>query len=243
MKMNYLRLKNLEKPKLIIPNINYFDNNMNYYICSSGGCGSTLLSKYLKNFGNVYHIHDRYPPEKLRYVGRINTDDGVYEEWFNKVEIPEDKLKDYKVIFIYRNPIDVIFSRLVQSHGPNIPHLQHIKCINNGLIGLGDIITTKKDLYGLENFYDNYTIPKKRNYPIYCVKYEQFFNNIELFNKVLGIPDIKSLYPIKNERLKTLTHLKELNKIYYNLIMKMKKMSFITMVNQLNKEISDDGDA
>lgn len=243
MKMNYLRLKNLEKPKLFIPNINYFDNNMNYYICSSGGCGSTLLSKYLKNFGNVYHIHDRFPPEKLRYVGRINTDDGVYEEWFNKVEIPEDKLKDYKVIFIYRNPIDVIFSRLVQSHGSNIPHLQHIKCINNGLIGLGDIITTKKDLYGLENFYDNYTIPKKRNYPIYCVKYEQFFNNIELFNKVLGIPDIKSLYPIKNERLKTLTHLKELNKIYYNLIMKMKKMPFITMINSLNKEISDDGDA
>lgn len=243
MKMKYSIFKNLEKPKLIIPNINYFENNMNYYICSSGGCGSTLLSKYLKNFGNVYHIHDRYPPEKLCYVGGVNTDEGVYEEWFNKVEIPEDKLKCYKVIFIYRNPVDVIFSRFVQQHGPNIPHLQHIKCINNGLIGLGDIISTKKDLYGLENFYDNYTTQKKRNYPIYCVKYEQFFNNIELFNKVLGIPDVKSLYPIKSERLKKITHFRELNKIYYNLIVKMRKMSFITIINSLDKEINDDDDA
>jgi len=233
-------ITNLEKPKPIVSNLNYFNKNMNYYICSSGGCGSTILSQYLRNFGKVYHIHDRFPPDKLCYIGEENTDDGVYNEWFNTVEIPEDKLNSYKVIFIYRNPIDVIFSRFIKPCGPHVEHLKHIKCKNNGLIGLGDVLNTKMDLYGLEEFYDNYTIPKKRNYQICCVKYENFFNDISLFNKVLGIPDIKELYPIKNEKAKRYTYLRELNAIYYNLIMKMRKMPFLMIINPIN-EVSNDG--
>jgi len=229
------------KPKSA--NINSLINQkMNYYICSSGGCGSTILSKYLSNFGNVYHIHDRYPPDKLCYVGRDNTNEDVYNEWFNKVEIPEEKLHLYKVIFIYRNPIYVIFSRCVRPRGPLVEHLQHIKCINNGLIGLGDVLKTGKDLYGLEEFYDNYTIPKKRNYQIYCVKYENFFYNIELFNQILGIPNIKSLYPVKNETKKKYTYLKELGAIYYRLITKMNSMPFIKIVHPIKEEISNDDD-
>jgi hypothetical protein len=217
---------NLEKPKLN----NYFNKNMNYYICSSGGCGSTILSNYLSKFGNVYHIHDRYPPEKLCYIGKVNTDEDIYKEWFNKTEIPEDKLHLYKVIFIYRNPIQVIFSRCVKPNGPHVEHLQHIKCDNDGMIGLGDIINTGKDLYGLEEFFDNYTIPTNRNYKIYAIKYELFFSNITLFNKVLDIPDIKSLYPIKSERNKHLSYLNELNVIYHKLIMKMNSMPFIKVI-------------
>lgn len=226
MKMNF----SLEKPKPTIPVINTFNKNMTYYVCSSGGCGSTIIFNYLKNFGNVYHIHDRYPPEKLCYVGAENTNEPVYEEWFNKTEIPEEKLAFYKVIFIYRNPIDVIFSRFIQPQGPNTTHLQHIKCINNGLIGLGDIVNNGKDLYGLEEFYDNYTLPKKRNYHIYSIKYEDFFNNIELFNKVIGIPDIKSLYPNKVERRKRMTYVRELSMIYNRLILKMNLMTFIKII-------------
>ena len=211
-------------------NMKYFNKDLNFYICSSGGCGSTILTNYLSNFGKVYHIHDRFPPDKLCYIGRVNTDEDIYNEWFNSVEIPEDKLHLYKVIFIYRNPIDVIFSRFIQPSGPNIPHLKHIKCINNGLIGLGDIINNKMDLYGLEEFYDNYAVKKERNYKIYCVKYEMFFNNISLFNKALGIPDIKTLYPVKNERIKKYMYLKELTLIYKSLIIKMEKMPFISIV-------------
>ena len=223
-------------------NINAFNVKMNYYICSSGGCGSTILSQYLSIFGNVYHIHDRYPPDKLCYVGRENTNEEVYSEWFNKVEIPENKLHLYKVIFIYRNPIPVIFSRFIQPRGPNVTHMKNIKCINNGLIGLGDLLNTKKDLYGLEEFYDNYTIPKNRNYMTHCVKYEDFFDNISLFNRTLGIPDIKTLYPTKNERQKKYTYLKELSIIYYRLIMKMNSMPFIKIVNPIDDNISNDDD-
>jgi len=235
--MNFL---NLERPKPNVPNISYFNKNMNYYICSSGGCGSTILSKYLSNFGNVYHIHDRYPPDKLCYVGKENTNDDVYSEWFNTTEIKEDKLSKYKVIFIYRNPIDVIFSRFVQPSGPNTTHLQHIKCKFNGLIGLGDIIQTGLDLYGLQEFYDNYTIGKKRNYPIYCIKYENLFNNMSYFNNIMEIPDIKLLYPVKQERIKRYSYLKELNIIYNELINKMRNMPFIKIVNPI--ESNDDND-
>ena len=82
------------------PNLNtIFNKNMNYYICSFGGSGSTILFKYLSNFGNVYHIHDRYPPDKLKYVGNVNTDKEVYSEWFNNVEIDENMVNNYKVIY------------------------------------------------------------------------------------------------------------------------------------------------
>lgn len=229
--------------KHCITNISYDKKEkMNYYICSFGGCGSTILSKYLSNFGNVYHIHDRYPPEKLCYVGKENTDKDVYSEWFNNVEIPEDKLHLYKVIFIYRNPIYVIFSRCIQPNGPNVEHLKHIMCLNNGLIGLGDVLMTGKDLYGLEHFYDNYTISRKRNYSIHCVKYENFFNNIELFNKALDIPNIKSLYPVKSERKKIYTDLNKLTLIYSRLIHKMNYMPFIKILEPIKEEITNTDD-
>ena len=43
-------------------------------------------------------------------------------------------------------------------------------------------------MYKIEEFFDNYTQKKERNYKIYCVKYEQFWDNISLFNKVFRIP-------------------------------------------------------
>ena len=77
-----------------------FDKSKVFYICSSGGCGSTIIFNYLKNFGNVYHVHDRYPPNKLEYIGKENTDKDVYSEWFNGVQIPEENLKNYKNVLI-----------------------------------------------------------------------------------------------------------------------------------------------
>ncbi len=214
---------------------NYFNKNMHYYICSFGGSGSTVLFNYLSNFGNVYHIHDRYPPNKLTYVGKHNTTEDIYNEWFNKVEIPEEHLGNFKVIFIYRNPIQVIFTRLSQTHGPNIPHLQHIKCINNGNINIFDVLRSKKDLYGLEEFFDNYTRKSSnKNYPVYSVKYELFWNNISLFNYIIGIPDVKELYPIKKERPKRMSFVNELSNIYGSLIYKMNKSRFIEIIEPLH---------
>ena len=214
----------------------YFNKDMNYYICTYGGSGSTVLFNYLANFGNVYHIHDRYPPKKLQYIGKENTNEDIYNEWFNGVEIPEEKLKNYKIIFIYRHPIPVIYSRFAQYKGPNIPHLQHIKCINNGNIYIYDVVNFKKDLYGIQNFFDNYMMPQDRNYNIYGVKYELFWNNISLFNRIMGIPDIKEFYPVKQEHKKKYAFVNELNFIYKSLINKMNRMRFIEIVNPVKIE-------
>jgi hypothetical protein len=73
-------------------------------------------------------------------------------------------------------------------------------------------------------------IPTDRNYNIYSVKYELFWDNIKLFNKMMEIPDIKDLYPIKQERQKSFTFVKELNYIYNSLINKMNKMKFIEII-------------
>lgn len=208
----------------------HFNKNMNYYICSFGGSGSTVLFQYLSNFGNVYHIHDRFPPSKLQHVGKNNSIEDIYNEWFNNVEIPESEIHNYKIIFIYRNPLKVIYSRLTQKDRPNIPHLQHIKCDNNGDISLADVLNSRKDLYKLEQFFDNYTSNQERNYRIYCIKYEQFWDNIPFFNNIIGIPDVKELYPIKHEAPKPVRHRHKLTCIYWSLINKMNNKAFIELV-------------
>lgn len=214
--------------------LSLFNKDIHYYICSSGGCGSTILFEYLRQFGHVYHIHDRYPPERLCYVGKENTENPVYSEWFNQTEIPPDKLGRYKVIFIYRHPIEVIFSRFAGVHGPKVDHLQHIRCPQNGNIWLGNVIKSGRDLYELEEFFDHYTLPRNRNYPIYCVKYEPLFQHMAEFNRVLGIPDVPSLYPIKVERRKKYMFVRELTTIYRSLIRKMNAKPFIQVIGDVS---------
>ena len=205
-------------------------NKITFYVCSFGGCGSTMLAKYLSNFGNVEHIHSRNPPNLLSYVGNKNTTKNAYKEWFNEVQISNENLKNYKVIFIYKNPLNAIYSRFVTRTGPHVQHLQHIQCDNNGFIRLMDVINTKKDLYKIEEFFDNYTTKKERNYNIYCVKYENFWENIETFNKILEIPDMKQLYPIKQETTRHGKFNTELTEIYKSLIDKMNSKDFIEII-------------
>ena len=209
-----------------------YNPNTTYYICSFGGCGSWMLSKYLANFGKIEHIHSRNPPEKLTYVGSNNDNDNssssnVYFEWFNDIEIDDNNIQNYKVIYIYKNPIKAIYSRFVYKKSPNIKHLQHIQCDFNGDIKLIDVINSGKDLYKIEEFFDNYTNNNIRNYQIYCVKYDEFWENIELFNNTLNLPDIKELYPKKEEITRIGHYNNELNQIYTSLIQKMNKMNFI----------------
>lgn len=240
---NKLILNSLNKPILNSSNkpiLNSFNNIYNkkkvFYVCSSGGCGSTVIFNYLKKFGDVYHIHDRYPPDELEYIGKVNTDKDVYSEWFNGVKVPDNELNDYKVIFIYRHPIQVIFSRFAQRNGPNIMHLQHIKCNNGGNINIYDVLKTKNDLYKLEDFFDNYTTPRNKNYNIYCIKYELFWSNISIFNNLMGIPDDKRLYPVRIEVPKKAQFVSELSAIYYSLINKMSSMRFIEIVVPIKNE-------
>lgn len=190
-----------------------------YYVCSYGGCGSKMLCEYLANFGKVKHVHSRYPPLYLTQIG-VNT---RWHEWFSNIPVAAEDLQNYYVIFIYRNPIKAIQSRFGQRE-----HLAHIQ--TNPSITVQQVIDTQQDLFGIENFFDNYTnTTTKRNYKIYCVKYEDLFTNIEEFNRVLNIQCNKSIYPVEKTRNKPLTkEIFALQPIYENLIKKMRGMNFIT---------------
>lgn len=96
-------------------------NNKTFYICSYGGCGSKMLCTALEKYGNVKHIHSRKPPNKLEYIGKEHGGTS-YHEWFNGVVIPEEKLKNYYVIYIYRNPVCSIQSRFTNKN-----HLKHVQ--------------------------------------------------------------------------------------------------------------------
>lgn len=186
-----------------------------------------MLVKYLKNFGKTYHIHSRKPPRQLTTIGksvecRPHDQTNVYREWFTKQKIPKEDLHKYTVIFIYRNPIQAIYSRFSRPL-----HLLHIQCKNPN-IKIIDVADQERDLYRLSSFFHNYTSHKKRNYPIYCVKFENFFSQIKKFNQALGLPDDPKLYPQKYEKMYKQLYKEKLKIVYQPLIDRQNRMPFLS---------------
>ena len=63
-----------------------------------------------------------------------------------------------------------------------------------------------------------------------------FWDNISAFNQVLGIPDVKSLYPVRQEKPRRLQFVRELTYIYSSLINKMNSMRFIELIRPTETE-------
>lgn len=189
-----------------------------FYVCSYGGCGSTMLCKSLSKYGKVEHIHSPNPPTELEFVGNKGKVK-CYHEWFNGIRIPEKELKNYYVIYIYKNPVKAIISRF---HNPT--HLKHIQ--SNESIKIKDVINESKDLFGINNFYNNYTESKKRNYKIYCIKYEELFEKQDELSKIFSIGSL-NLEKKEKEREFDKNDYNKLCKIYENLINKMNNNNFI----------------
>lgn len=189
-------------------------NKKIFYVCSYGGSGSHMLCRALNKYGKTKHIHSRKPPNNLEYIGN-EKGGNTYVEWFNGVVIPEEKLKYYYVIYIYRNPSFSIPSRFWNSK-----HLEHVQIDKS--IKLKDVLDSKKDLYKIREFYDNYTKPnEKRKYKIYCVKYEDIFDKQDELSKLLGIGKLNMVN--KSSRKSN----KKLDNIYGDLIAEMNKNKFI----------------
>jgi len=186
-----------------------------FYVCSYGGSGSKMLCYALSAYGMVKHIHSRKPPNNLEYIGK-EKGGNTYYEWFNGVGIPEETLKYYYVIYIYRNPSYAIPSRFL-----NPDHLKHIQTDES--IKIKDVLKSKTDLYKIREFYDNYTKPnEKRNYKIYCVKYEDIFDKQDELSKLLGIGKLNMVNKSSRKNSN-----KELDNIYADLIAEMNKNEFI----------------
>lgn len=205
------------------PSRPYYDKDKIFYVCSFGGCGSQAICHYLGYFGDVYHIHSRRPPVRLTNTGY--NDNKTYAEWFSDTIISDNEVKKYKVIFVYRDPVECIYSRFQD----NQSHIKNIQCSNMS-VTVSDCIREKKDLFELEEFFDLYTTKTARNYDIYCIKYETFWRNIETFNDAMGIPHIPFYYPEKKETVKDRSFYSELRQIYQPLINKMSKLKPIEII-------------
>jgi len=203
----------------------YYDPKRVFYVCSYGGCGSKMLVNYLSHFGETEHIHSRKPPLQLTYIGDKQTKNPVYCEWFNDTPVPPSELKHYHVIFIYNNPVRSIYSRFQLD-----THLDHIQCPDPN-ISLSDVLASGQDLYGINEFFDNYTQPDpRRNYPILCVKYGDLFTHLPALNAALGIPSLIHLFPLKQETKRVVDEETKLVTIYQPLIDKMKARPFVFQV-------------
>lgn len=194
-----------------------------FYICSYGGCGSKYLCDVLKKYGKVFHVHSRYPPNKLEFIGDNKEKNLAYKEYFCGIPIPEDEINQYYVIYIYRNPIDSIISRFLHSQ-----HLKHIECESN--ITIDDVINQNMDLYKIEEFYNNYiTKNPERNYKIICIKYEELFdikNQLKL-SKILEIDNLNLIKKESNNNDIKKLYYDKLYSVYKNLIDKMNDNEFL----------------
>lgn len=202
-------------------------NNI-YYIVSYGGCGSIMLTRYLSIYGEVQHIHSRVPPDELEYIGNCNSlTKNINIEHFNGIKLNESDLNNTKVIYIYKDPVKAIYSRF---RDPK--HLKNIQ-VKNINTTLDDVLDSKEDLYGVEEFFDNWTRPNpNRNYKIICIKYSDIFDKQEELMKTLGItPHEEHVLTMKEtEREYPENELNILYKIYQPLIEKMKTKEFIEIV-------------
>lgn len=190
--------------------------NKIFYVCSYGGCGSKMLTKTLAKYGKVFHVHTRFPPNRLQHIT---------QEQFNGIEVAPEELKNYYVIYIYKNPVKAILSRFCDDPKFNARHLEHVGCRKN--ITIEAVLNESKDLYQIQQFYDNYTKPNpNRNYPVYCVKYEDIFERQAELSQLF---DIGPLNLVKRETDHSEGERKyvKLYAIYADLIQQMAKNDFI----------------
>ena len=110
-------------------------------------------------------------------------------------------------------------------------HQKHIQC--DRLATQQEAADSGEDLFKLREFYDNYhEFDPERNYNIFCVNYNKFFDNIEEFNRVLELEDDETLYPVKIEKgsMRESAMNAKFAKIYAEWIEEMDSAPFIEII-------------
>jgi len=161
--------------------------NFSYYVCSFGGSGSTMLCRFLMHYSSyVFHIHDRNPPTVLSELEWLP---GRSEYSFKKDSPVSDPGK-YKVIFIYRNPVEACASRYEKEHLVNLE-----ADYKNAPASLDEYAKKGIDRIRYEEYLDHYTDEKvKRNYDMICINYDILWDHLAEIFKALELParDISS---------------------------------------------------
>lgn len=169
-----------------------------YCVCSYGGCGSKMLSAFLKPYGKVVHMHDRYPPPRLTQIRQRPDGDGH----FTKRPLCGRCLQKVFVIFLFRDPTEVQVSRWSMAHFRHI-QVPTLRKHASALASPTAYCQKNQDLLQYGSFYNNYMDPgKKRNYKIFGVNYHKLFEpqNIRALCDALRLPShAAASFPTKKE--------------------------------------------
>ena len=141
-----------------------------FYVCSYGGSGSTMLAKFLSQYGTAYHIHSRKPPQQLTY-----PIDARFIDNFSDVPVLETELARCHVIYIFKNPTQSQISVYGAHHRV---HLEYPNPDNHELYppSLREYALGGKNTLSYGQHYNNYMCTADRNYKIIGVNYHKLWD-------------------------------------------------------------------
>jgi len=184
-----------------------------YIVVSYGGCGSKMLAGWLaqlprKYAKHVYHFHDKRPPDVLRELPpppRPSTRERDFRARrfpgggrFRTETRPVADLDDYRVLYIFKDPVEAMVSRFGYGH---CKHLDG-DCGNEASFPKLDVYAEQGiDRMGLLAFFEAYTSPQK--YPIIGLNYHKLWQNREAVMSALGLPaSLASTFPERTETVR-----------------------------------------
>eukprot|EP00613_Pedinella_sp_CCMP2098_P066974 CAMPEP_0171986304 /NCGR_PEP_ID=MMETSP0993-20121228/274804_1 /TAXON_ID=483369 /ORGANISM="non described non described, Strain CCMP2098" /LENGTH=580 /DNA_ID=CAMNT_0012639209 /DNA_START=8 /DNA_END=1750 /DNA_ORIENTATION=+ len=201
-----------------------------YIVASYGGCGSKMMAGWLSQLAPqhktyVFHLHDRTPPQQLHTMakppspvikggGRGEKSDyrsgrfpgaSVFKE--DTGLVPPNKLDDYRVVFLYKDPVESLVSRY------GFGHCLHIQGDCGEAQGMTEKTWPKLDAYAkaqkddmrLSEHFNNYMQGggEKRSYPIVALNYHKLWDNLPAMMAALGLPpELEKSFPKRTETVR-----------------------------------------
>lgn len=194
-------------------------------ISSFGGCGTTMLMKFLSK----YNKYDVIENDKLKHYPK-----------------PPNLSFVKKAVYIFGNPFDTVCSHFRRKSEYYLWPTNHCRnmCGKWSEISpsweLKDYLDNNEDLFLMEEQFDNWTNPKKNiQYLILLVRYEKLWENLDKIFRFLEIPlEHIDRFPKKEKRKSSYINLpklqqEKLNQIYGKLYEKIKKHPDIRIIGKL----------
>ena len=177
-----------------------------YVVVSYGGCGSKMLAGWLSNMEKqsggtrvkrVFHFHDNRPPNALREIPAAKQQPSRQNDFrarkfpgggrFKTDTQPVADLDAYRVLFIFKDPVEALVSRYGHGH---CMHLAGDCGAEAAFPKLDRYAKEGRDRMGLLDFFQAYAGPAdpQRAFPIVLLNYHKLWDNPDALMDVLGLP-------------------------------------------------------
>lgn len=191
---------------------------LDIYVCSAGGCATTLLINFIQHNTDYYFV-----------TNNIKDKDGLKHKAYPHKNICN------KAIYLFGNPMNTAISLIGRWRSRASVKITGLQFPPN-VISLEDFVRNGIDYYGFERQYHNWSTMYS-GYPIMLVKYENMWDNLETIFSYIGIDKSKiKKFPKKRRRKSDWTekpdHIRKdlLNmygKFYKNVYLKAKNVEIL----------------